>query len=345
LLGYGQDVKSPAPDIWPSLASARVFVTGGTGFFGYWLLEEFRQAQKNQGLATELVLLTRDPEAFARRHPSLAAIPGVSFCAGDVRRFASPPGEFTHVIHAATAASAQLNADHPGEMLDAIVGGTRRVLEFAAEKCVRRMLFTSSGAVYGPQPAALTHVPEDYSGPVEQPPSAYAEGKRQAEALCAETTRARPELEIAVGRFFAFVGPHLPLDTHFAIGNFIRDALAGSPIRIGGDGTPYRSYLYGSDLGTALWTLLARAPSLRPYNIGSEKRISIAELARLVSRVVEPLTGRSAEVVIAREPVPGAAPAQYVPSTQRAQSELGLRLTVPLEDAIRATAEWALARG
>jgi dTDP-glucose 4,6-dehydratase len=143
-------------------------------------------------------------------------------------------------------------------------------------------------------------------------------------------------MECVIARCFAFVGPHLPLDRHFAIGNFIRDAMRGSPIRIGGDGTPMRSYLYASDLAAWLWTLLFRAPSGEAYNVGSDEAVSIADLARAV---VEAL-GVSSEVQLGREVIPGMPRAQYVPDTAKAREQLGLCVSVDLRDAIRYTAEW-----
>jgi len=106
---------------WLQLRDARLFLTGGTGFIGCWLLDSFGWARARLGLNTELVVLTRDPAAFARREPALAALPGLQLLAGDVRDFAFPAEKFTHVIHAATAASAQLNVDAPLMMIDTIV--------------------------------------------------------------------------------------------------------------------------------------------------------------------------------------------------------------------------------
>jgi len=132
------------------------------------------------------------------------------------------------------------------------------------------------------------------------------------------------------------VGPLLPLDANFAVGNFIGDALRGGPVRIAGDGTPYRSYLYAADLAIWLWTVLLRGKGAYPYNIGSPQAFTIAELARTVISVVAP----GASVEIAGKPVPGAAPARYVPSTARAERGLGLRPLISMEEGIRRTSSW-----
>jgi len=258
--------------------------------------------------------------------------------AGDVVTLEPAGGSYTHVIHAATPASARLNVEQPRIMFETIVEGTRRVLEVGRQGGARRFLLASSGAVYGRQPPDLSHLPEDYPGAPGPgaPGSAYGEGKRAAEALCARYA-SEGWLEPVVARGFAFAGPYLPLDSHFAIGNFVRDAIRGGPIRVTGDGTTFRSYLYGADLAIWLWTLLVRGQSGRAYNVGSERAISIGELAGMVAREL----GIGTCVEIAEAPVPGRAAARYVPSTRRAREELGLRETVTVEQSIRRMAEFA----
>jgi dTDP-glucose 4,6-dehydratase len=324
-------------ELWEELRGRRIFITGGTGFFGCWLLESLLAANDRFQLGVSATVLTRSPESFARKAPHLAAHPALQLLPGDVRTFDFPPGEFQYAIHAATETSVKQAAEAPLEMFSTIVDGTRHVLEFARESGARKFLLTSSGAVYGRQPSGITHITEDYGGapdPVD-PRSVYGEGKRTAEQLCSLNS-SQFNMECKIARCFAFVGPYLPLDIHFAIGNFIRDAVAGGPVLVNGDGTPRRSYLYAADLAVWLWTILFRGVNCRPYNVGSENDLSIADLAGEVTGALNPV----APVRIARPAVPGSPPERYVPSTKRAQGELGLREHIPLAEAIRRTAAW-----
>lgn len=330
---------------WDALRGARVLVTGGTGFFGRWLLESFVRADARFDLRANLLVLSRDPAAFMARMPHLSGARSIRFLTGDVRAFAPPASGLTHVIHGATATTGPLNADDPLEMLDTIVAGTRHALEVARVSGARRVLLLGSGAVYGRQPSAVTHLAEDHAGAPDSldPAQAYAEGKRLAELMGAVYQRDHG-MEVVAARCFAFVGPHLPLDAHFAIGNFMRDAMEGGEIRIGGDGSPYRSYLHAADLTAWLLTLLTRGVGGRAYNVGSEEALTIREVADLVARIAEPLLGRAVTVTQHRAADPDRPAQRYVPSTRRARDELGLRGWIPLEDAVARTIAWHLQR-
>jgi dTDP-glucose 4,6-dehydratase len=321
--------------LWKEVQGQNIFMTGGTGFFGCWLLESFIWANDQLHLGAKAVVLSRNPEAFAAKAPHQANHPAVCLLRGDVRTFEFPAGEFRFVVHAATEASAKLNQENPLLMFETILEGTRRTLEFARTHGTRKFLLTSSGAVYGKQPPEMTHIPEDYFGAPDPMDSnaAYGEGKRAVEILCRLYAH-QFGLEAKIARCFAFVGPHLPLDAHYAIGNFIRDALQGGPIRVNGDGSPLRSYMYAADLAIWLWTILFKGQSCRPYNVGSDKSINIAELAGLVRQLIDP----GVEVTIAHQADLSRPPQRYVPSIERARTELALESWVSLEQAIGKTA-------
>jgi dTDP-glucose 4,6-dehydratase len=332
-------VLEHTPQVWDQLRGGRLFITGGTGFFGTWLLESLVWAVERLGLQLQTVVLTRSPQAFAEKSPHLAGHRSILVHQGDVRDFAFPEGRFTHVIHAAYPSTKPLA--NPRETAELILHGTQRTLEFVAQSRAQHLLFASSGAVYGRQPADLEAIPETYLGgpDTSDSRSAYGESKRMAEMLCILQATSSG-LSVKTARCFAFVGPHLPLDSHFAIGNFIRDAITGGPIQIRGDGTAIRSYLYAADLAAWLWTILVADKSGQAYNVGGADAVCMAELARRVRDELAP----GAQIHQARTPQPVLSIDRYVPDVTRAAIELKLHPWVTLNEAISRTADWARGR-
>lgn len=306
-------------------------MTGGSGVFGTWLIESFACAQRRLGFKGELWILCRDPRAWAARFPHLAASPSIHVVQGDLAEFQGPAGSFHGLIHAAVA------TERPVAQFRSMVGGTNRVLDFADACGADRLLFTSSGAVYGQPPRTLKPFPEDTPTAPDpcDPATAYGQGKRASEFLFAAYAREHSR-QAVLARCFTFVGPHLALDTNFAIGNFIGDVLQGNPVRIKGDGTPLRSYLYLGDLAAWLWTLYFRGPSCRPVHVGSDQPVSIGQVAEKVVGVLRPAT----PIILAEQPREGIPPQCYVPETRIAREELGLEPWTPLDEAIRRTADW-----
>jgi dTDP-glucose 4,6-dehydratase len=320
---------------WEGLREQRILITGGTGIIGKWLVASLLHADSALGLGIGIHLLSRTPDVFKARFPTLVADRRLTLQQGDIRTFELPKStHFSHVIHAATDV---VNPSNGLDTMDTCFNGTLRVLAQARAAGARRMLFLSSGAIYGKTPAGLQSIPEDFQGALDglSPDSAYAQGKRSAELICAMEA-ANGVIAIPIARCFAMIGPYLPLDRHFAIGNFIESVLKNAPITIRGDGTPVRSYLYMSDVVSRLWLLLLEGKNGTAYNVGGDEPINIKDLAQRVVNVL----GSSVDISVANKRVHGAHSNIYVPDTTRLQTDFSLGSSISLDDAILRTAEW-----
>ena len=222
-------------DIWESFRGKSIFLTGGTGFFGKWLLESFIHINEKLELNATITTLTRNPEAFLKQYPFYKEHTNrVQFVKGDILNYDFNLDEkFQFIIHAATEASDSLIKENPLLMMDTITIGTRNILEFAKSQNLNGFLYISSGAVYGKQPKDIESIKEIdcYKIDINNPNSAYAEGKRIAELYCS-TYAYQNKIPLKIARCFAFVGPYLPLGTHFAIGNFIYNVINNEDITI-----------------------------------------------------------------------------------------------------------------
>ena len=317
------------------LRGAHILITGGTGIIGKWLIASLLHADTQDQLGLRISVLSRSPGTFMAQIPTIGLDARVQGLQGDVRAFTLPPSAaFSHLIHAATDVVAAIS---PSDLIDTCVNGTRNALQIAKAAGVGRMLLLSSGAVYGKTDAGQGAIPEDYVGPLDplSPDCAYAQGKRTAELLCAIEAEAGA-MEITIARCFAMVGPYLPLDRHFAIGNFIQAALMQQPVSIKGDGTPVRSYLYLSDVAARLLLLLLAGRSSVAYNVGGSEPVSIAQLAHRVLAVL----GVDVPVLLGKQSVHGAHAQRYYPDSTRINHAWGLAPEIGLDQAILRTANW-----
>ena len=322
-------------DIWESLRGKSVFLTGGTGFFGKWLLESFIYANDKLALNSKITTLTRNPEAFLMEYPFYKEHANtVQFVKGDILNYEFNLDEkFQFIIHAATAASESLNKSNPLLMMDTITIGTRKVLDFAITQPLEGFLFISSGAIYGKQPWSHTHINESdcFKININNSNSAYAEGKRIAELYCSIYFE-KYNLPIKIARCFAFVGPYLPLDTHFAIGNFINNVLKNEDIVLKGDGSTVRSYMYASDLMVWLWRILINGEKNIPYNVGSDVSVSIKELAERINEI----SNAKVSIKILGLPVQKEQIDIYCPSITKA-NKLSAQIKIQLNESIEKT--------
>ena len=315
-----------------------LLLTGGTGFFGRALIKSFEAERLSTGTLPfeQITVLSRSPEKFSLNYPALGNLGWIRWHAGDVLNPDSLPRQrFSHILHAA-ADSTDAAALTPLQRYQQIAFGTQNILDFAVQHGAQRFLLTSSGGVYGPQPDGMAFIPETYNG-MPDPlllSSTYGIAKRQAEHLCTLYGE-QFGLETVIARCFAFVGEDLPLHAHFAIGNFIRDALWHESITVGGDGTPLRSYLDQRDLAHWLLCLLLQGQPGQAYNVGSDVAISVADLAILVRDTLAP----SKSVHILGTPDQQHQRNRYIPSIEKARTDLQLDVRIALQQAITHTAE------
>lgn len=323
--------------LWKELCNRKIFITGGSGFFGSWLLESFAWANDKLNLNASAVVLTRNPEAFKKRAPHLYNHTAIKFLKGDIKDFVFPKGSFSYLIHSSGYQQAAGEKARKVLMVNEMLNGATRVLDFCIKANVKKMLLVSTGAVYGNPPSRMKKIPEEFSDSIDPSMSkgTYHHVRRMMEALSAAYAEEN-KFEVKIARCFSFIGPYLPLNGRFAASDFIHDVLNQRNITVKGDGKPVRSYLYMADLMVWLWPILFRGKSCRPYNVGSEHPITIHKFAeKFANQSVPPLA-----VSIQKKSSDGAAPDYYVPDTTRAREELNLHQRIMLSAAIKKTMKW-----
>lgn len=317
----------------PCLDGSHLLLTGGTGFFGQWLLA-LLDTLVQQGVDLRVTVVSRDPARFLDALPHYRQCRWLHWVTSDVRdipRWTGPAPDL--ILHAAAETSFAAHA-RPLELFDSIINGGRRMLDLAVECGARRILFTGSGAQYGPLAAGRpVYESTATAGDTTQANNAYAEGKRAQETMAAIYA---DKLDVApiFTRCFAFAGPALPLDAHFAIGNFVRDALHSERIELRSSGTAVRSYLHGADLACWLMYLLCNGVAGQAYNVGADTGISIADLAIRVRDILSP--AKSVRIL----GDPDGPRSYYVPDISKARS-LGLDVWTSLDQSVEDMASFA----
>lgn len=310
------------------LDNKNIFITGGTGLFGKSILNELIYIKKFFNL--KITLLTRDINNFLYNYPEYN-LNFIKFIQGDIRNFKYNGEDFDYIIHAAAPASAKLEEENPDEMYSIIVEGTKKIIELTKKMDIKKLLFTSSGAIYGKQPEELDNFNEKYEG---NPITYYGKAKKISEKLLLESN-----INVTIARCFAFVGPYLNLDIHFAIGNFIKNVINNEDIVIKGDGRPLRTYLYTADLVIWLLTMLLNTNDKSIYNVGSSNEISIYNLAKKVSNCIK---GYNKNIKILTKPNYDIPSPKYIPNNTKIIKELKVKENFDIETSIKRTIKYNL---
>lgn len=318
-------------DSWESLSGKHIFITGATGFVGKWLLATLIHADKTLNLGCKITALSRNPDSFIKEWP--AECKKISWIQGDIKNFHIPNEKIDIIIHAATDV---IERSSPLEIFSTCHDGTKQIISLANNCGAQQLLLISSGAIYGSVHNDQNPIAETYNGGPDplSAASAYAEGKRVSEWLVSQA--ASDTLKVKIARIFSLVGPHLPLDKHFAIGNFLRATMLNNEIILTGDGSSYRSYLYAADMAGWLWTILKNGKSCRAYNVGSDQGISILELAKTICKTLD----NNLKITTTSQKKTENTIDYYVPDISRALNELNLPEPLSLRESIIRTNDW-----
>jgi dTDP-glucose 4,6-dehydratase len=304
-------------------------ITGGAGFLGSRLCERLLEA--GTGVTCLDNFATSSPGNVAH----LLGRPDFRLVDCDVTRALPVPGETDLVLHFASAASPPDYLRLPVETLEVGAAGTQHALDLARDKGARFVL-ASTSEVYGdPRQHPQT---EEYWGNVNPvgPRSVYDEAKRYAEALTTAYRNSRG-VDTAIVRIFNTYGPRMRPHDGRAIPTFIRQALAGDPLTVAGDGRQTRSVCYVDDTVAGILAL-AGSGCAGPVNIGGTQEMTVLRLAETIRE----LTGSASPIEFV--PRPADDPAVRQPDTTLARQLLGWRPAVGLDEGLRRTIDWFATR-
>lgn len=308
-----------------------LLIIGGSGFFGKSILDLYQRGGLAFWNIDHVIIMSRNAEQLKFVAPMLMS-DEVELLSADITTTTFLP-QADYVIHAAASSDARNYLSRPLEERKNIQAGILNYCKLA--KIYHKdshILYVSSGAVYGTQPESLNCISEDYNfiDPADIPEGKrdYACAKRDAEeAIC---QLGNEGLSVSIARCFAFVGAWLPLDQHFAVGNFIADGLAGRHIKVTAQHKVYRSYMYMDDLVESLMMIVAKASIQCPtYNVGSDVPVLMGDLAQVVAHEF----GQEISV----PPIRDKKVDRYVPAILKIQEELGFKLKFDLASSIAST--------
>ena len=305
-----------------------LLVIGGSGFFGKSILDAFSRNLLAPWHISKVIVMSRNVNKLLHDTPDLVG-QNVELYSADITNTDCLPFA-DYVIHAAASTDVRNYLSSPEDEKKNIQAGTYHYCDLAKiHHTNSKIVYVSSGAVYGVQPPNLDEIDESFVGDLSKMAPGkldYAVAKQDAERAIIDL--GCMGLNVSIARCFAFVGKYLPRDQHFAIGNFIDDVINKRPIAVKATHQVYRSYMYADDLVEWLMTIVDKAsPKCPIYNVGSNQAVLVSDLAKLL-----------ADTYHVQADIPLIADSKidrYIPSIKKAEKELGLYVKFELYESIQ----------
>jgi UDP-glucuronate decarboxylase len=293
---------------------ATVTILGGTGFIGRWLVQALHEYRLNFGIQSQITVVTRNSKAahslFTEELGVAVKIVEFDFTSESIELEKSD-----FFLNGATPSRKMTGLDNSDAVFTSSVNASTSIIRSSIKHVNKpRVLNLSSGIVYGSQDIGVRNQSER---PILLQPnsqSGYLNAKLASDQLFSNADSAGLMRSISP-KLFAFAGPGIALDEHFAVGNFLRDGIDGRSITISGNPSTTRSYLYPTDLVVWILTALLQPKNL-DVNIGSELPITMFELATLISEMT---TNKGVKVLSEDQNV-----SNYVPSTANFREHYGV---------------------
>ena len=289
-----------------------LLIIGGTGFFGNSILSYFSNSKILKRKFNKIIIISRNKLATFRYTKKLKKKYSIIKINCDILKLKKLP-KADYVIYAA------ILKNYRDDYL-AVKKYTKLAKIYHRNS---KILYTSSGAVYGQQPNKIKGFKENYLNYNKKInfkkgyKQSYANFKLKSEKLFEKM--GNEGFNVSIARCFAFVGEYLPLNSNFVIGNIIQNLLDKKDIKINANYRIYRSYMYADDLVKWLYKILENSNTQCPiYNVGSNERISIHQVANVLADKFN-LKIDTAKLSLKKID-------NYIPNISKAKKILGLKI-------------------
>lgn len=284
-MSYTSDIEKVAqlPLPWEKLKGCNILITGATGLIGSCLVQVL---MARPGKDFHLYAAGRNENRAKELFADYLTDSNFHFISYDVTLpLEANDTPFHYIIHAASNASPNFFANHPVEVIKSNILGVTHLMEYGLSHQMRRMLFVSTGEVYGEGGEQL--FTEDFSGYVDctSPRSCYPSSKRAAETLCVSYA-SEYGADVVIARPSHTYGPHFTESDNRVYAQFIRNVLKGQNIIMKSTGEQFRSWCYVADCVSALLYILLKGSNGEAYNIAdNSSNISIRDLAEMIAKI------------------------------------------------------------
>lgn len=267
---------------WERLSGCNILITGATGLIGSCLVDAL---MLNPHKDYHVYASGRNEERAKQHFAEYISDDMFHFVQHDVISPLESDVDFHYIIHAASNASPNFFVKNPVEVMKSNINGINNLMEYGLRHDLQRLLFVSSGEIYGEGDGRV--FTEDYSGYVDitSPRSCYPSSKRAAETLCV-SYMAEYGVDVVIARPCHIYGPNFTESDNRVYAQFIRNVLRGEDIVMKSTGQQFRSWCYVVDCVSALLHILLKGERGQAYNIAdANSNISIKELAKTIADI------------------------------------------------------------